>query len=140
MKKGQKWAKKPTLEKQPYFLSILLEFVENKKKNSFPKWSGFVEEKNHFSKKNGFLAVFVILPKSQKWPKIHFFLRKVDIFLVHQNNLWKRPFEASQRFGENFFLKKSLISNFFGPNLAPFLTLEVWKWMKYRFSENICKT
>ena len=33
-----------------------------------------------FKRKNGFLAMFVILPKSQKWPKIHFLFRQVEIF------------------------------------------------------------
>ena len=33
-----------------------------------------------FKIKNGFLAIFVILAKTRKWPKIHFFFGKVEIF------------------------------------------------------------
>ena len=43
-------------------------------------------------KKNGFLAIFVILAKTQKWPKIHFFFWKVEIFLAHLNHLGKPKF------------------------------------------------
>ncbi len=33
-----------------------------------------------FKIKNVFLAIFVILAKTRKWPKIHFFFGKVEIF------------------------------------------------------------
>ena len=39
-----------------------------------------------FKIKNGFLAIFVILAKTRKWPKIHFFFGKVEIFFVTQNS------------------------------------------------------
>ena len=45
-----------------------------------------------FLRKNRFLAVFVILEKSQKRPKIVFFFWKVEIFLAHLNHLRKHSF------------------------------------------------
>ena len=50
------------------------------------------------AEKNGFLAIFVILPKLQKWPKIHFFFRNVNIFLAHLNHLGKHNFIFSAFF------------------------------------------
>ena len=45
-----------------------------------------------FKIKNGFLAIFVILAKTRKWPKIHFFFRKVEIFLPHKIQLGRPKF------------------------------------------------
>ena len=45
-----------------------------------------------FKIKNGFLAIFVILAKTRKWPKIHFFFWKVEFFFVHLNHLGRPTF------------------------------------------------
>ena len=44
-----------------------------------------------FKIKNGFLAIFVILAKTRKWPKIHFFF-KVEIFFSTQNSVGETKF------------------------------------------------
>ena len=40
-----------------------------------------------FKIKNGFLAIFVILAKTRKWPKINFFFWKVEFFFCTQNSV-----------------------------------------------------
>ena len=45
-----------------------------------------------FKIKNGFLAIFVILSKTRKWPKINFFLWKVEIFFTHKIQLGRPMF------------------------------------------------
>ena len=55
----------------PFFL-IESKSIENTKKLS-PQMIKVCQKKfPPFKIKNGFLAIFVILEKSQKWPKIHF--------------------------------------------------------------------
>ena len=45
-----------------------------------------------FKIKKGFLAIFVILAKTQKWPKINFFFLKVEIFFAHKIQLGRPMF------------------------------------------------
>ena len=57
--------------------------------------SNDLDVQNFFSffwRKKLFLAVFMILEKSQKWPKVNFFFWKVEIFLAHLNHLGKLYF------------------------------------------------
>ena len=93
---GQK-LKKWAVHKSAFF-SILPIFrtksksIENTKK-LFPQmikgcWIKFPP----FKIEKGFLAIFFILPKSRKWPKIHFLFWKVEIFLAHLNHLGRQFF------------------------------------------------
>ena len=60
---------------------ILMKSVLNEK-GVFPQMIKVCKKKiSCFLRKNRFLAVFVILEKSQKWPKIDFFLKNMTIFL-----------------------------------------------------------
>ena len=77
-----------------------------------------------FLRKNQFLAVFVILEKSQKWPKIVFFLLKGAIFFWHTLIIWGNSISFSivfdlikkeKRHFFHFFLAKNCPSfNFEG--------------------------
>ena len=76
-----------------------------------------------FLRKNWFLAIFVILEKSQKRPKIVFFFWKVEIFLAHLNHLGKQYFSIFYTFWfDKNKSKKTIFSLFFGQKL-PFLQL-----------------
>ena len=77
-KNGQN--KKKALLRTAHFF-WLNQKVQKIQKNCLPKWLRCAEKKSPpFKIKNVFLAIFVILPKSQKWPKIHFLFWKVEIF------------------------------------------------------------
>ena len=71
---------------------ILMKSVINGKV-LFPQMIKVCQEKfSCFLRKKWFLAVFVILEKSQKQAKIIFFFWKVEIFLTHLNHLGKQYF------------------------------------------------
>ena len=85
-----------------------------------------------FKIKNGFLAIFVNLAKSQKWSKIHFFFWKVEICLTHLNHLGRLKFFIFYTF---WFNKKN------GQNWkkvtfvhSPFFQFLAQKCQKYQFS------
>ena len=93
-----------------------------------------------FLRKNWFLAVFVILEKSQKRPKIIFFFWKVEIFLAHLNHLGKQYFFIFYNFGFNQKkIKKDTFFHFFWPKIALPSTLRAKKLVKYKFSWKVYK-
>ena len=85
-----------------------------------------------FKIKNGFLAVFVILPKSQKWPKIDFLFWKVEFFLAHLNHLGRLKFFIFY----TFWFDKKNGQNRKKPTFAhgPFFQFLAQKCQKYQFS------
>ena len=73
-----------------------------------------------FKIKNWFLAIFVILAKSQKWPKIYFFsFEKWNFFLAHLNHLGRLNFFVFYTFwfdkknGQNWKKPLSCTAHFF---------------------------
>ena len=83
LKEGQFLAKKK-VKKSDFFDFFLIESksIENEK-ILFPQMIKVCQKKfPPFKRKKRFLAVFVIFPKSQKRPKIDFFLKNMKIFFA----------------------------------------------------------
>ena len=111
------------------------------KKECFLKWLSCAKKNFHvFKEKNRFLAVFVILEKSQKRPKIVFFFWKVEIFLAHLNHFGKQYFFIFYTFWfDQKKIKKDTFFTFFWPKIALPSTLRAKKSLKYKFSWKVYK-
>ena len=118
---------------------ILIKSVLNEK-GVFPQMIKVGQKKfSYFLRKNWFLAVFVILEKSQKWPKIIFFFWKVEIFLTHLNHLGKQYFFIFYTFWFNQKkIKKDTFFHFFLAKNCPSFNVEGQKVLKIKiFMESL---
>ena len=110
---------------------ILMKSVQNEKSTVSSNDYGVPKKFPPFKRKKYFLAVFVILEKSQKWPKVDFFFWKVEIFSAHLNHLRKLYFLIFYTF---WFVKKmgenENKNTFVHGHFLPFLAK---KLQKYQF-------
>ena len=78
------------------------------------------------------MAIFVILAKSQKLPKIHFFFTKVEIFFAHLNHLGRQffvfsiLFDSIKKMGKNE--KNTLLHSNFGQKRFSILLTNTYIW------------
>ena len=82
IKEGHFLAKKS--EKKCIFCFFLIESksIENEKVLFSQMIKVYQKKFQPFKRKKRFLNVFVIFPKSQKWPKIDFFFKNMKIFFA----------------------------------------------------------